>query len=107
MKRVMSVQDAIREAFQEEMRRDPRVILMGGDVTTSFSGLTAGLIDEFGPQRLIDLPTAEAAMALGITEECVKTRLHRARELLRKRLRRTAARHSPPAYVEPRLCAVN
>jgi pyruvate/2-oxoglutarate/acetoin dehydrogenase E1 component len=59
----MTVQDAIREAFQEEMRRDPRVILMGGDVTTSFSGLTAGLVDEFGPRRLVDLPTAEGAMA--------------------------------------------
>jgi pyruvate dehydrogenase E1 component beta subunit len=59
----MTVQDAIRLAFQEEMRRDPRVILMGGDVTTSVSGLTAGLVDEFGPRRLVDLPTAEAAMA--------------------------------------------
>jgi pyruvate dehydrogenase E1 component beta subunit len=61
--RVLTVQDAIREALQEEMRRDPRVILMGGDVRTSFSGLTAGLIYEFGEQRLVDLPTAEAAMA--------------------------------------------
>ena len=52
--------------------------------------------------------TAEAAVVLGITEECVKTRLHRARELLRKRLRRTAGRQYPAAYVQqPGLCAVN
>jgi pyruvate dehydrogenase E1 component beta subunit len=61
--RLLTVQDAIREALQEEMRRDPRVILMGGDVRTSFSGLTAGLVYEFGEKRLVDMPTAEGAMA--------------------------------------------
>jgi pyruvate/2-oxoglutarate/acetoin dehydrogenase E1 component len=61
--RQRTMQDAIREALQEEMRRDGRVILMGGDVRTSNSGLTAGLVHEFGEQRLIDLPTAEGAMA--------------------------------------------
>jgi len=63
MTRVLTVQDAIREALQEEMRRDPRVILMGGDVRTSHSGLTAGLVDEFGERRVVDLPTAEGAIA--------------------------------------------
>jgi pyruvate/2-oxoglutarate/acetoin dehydrogenase E1 component len=63
MTRVLAVQDAIREALQEEMRRDQRVMLMGGDVRTSVSGLTAGLVDEFGGERVVDLPTAEAAMA--------------------------------------------
>src|SRR4029453_9158050 len=61
--RQRTMQDAIREALQEEMRRDGRVILMGGDGGTSNSGLTAGLVHEFGEQRLIDLPTAEGAMA--------------------------------------------
>jgi len=61
--RLLTVQDAIREALQEEMRRDPRVILMGGDVRTSFSGLTAGLVYEFGERRVVDLPTAEGAIA--------------------------------------------
>ena len=51
--------------------------------------------------------TAEAAVVLGITEECVKTRLHRARELLRKRLRRTAARHYPETYAQAQMCSVN
>jgi pyruvate dehydrogenase E1 component beta subunit len=61
--RVLKLQDAIREGLQEEMRRDERVILLGGDVRTSNSGLTAGLVHEFGKKRLIDLPTAENAMA--------------------------------------------
>jgi acetoin:2,6-dichlorophenolindophenol oxidoreductase subunit beta len=60
---VLTVQDAIREALQEEMRRDPRVMLMGGDVRTSVSGLTAGLVYEFGEKRVVDLPTAEGALA--------------------------------------------
>ena len=63
MTRTLTLQEAIREALQEEMRRDPRVIVMGGDVRTSFSGLTAGLVYEFGEKRLVDLPTAEGAMA--------------------------------------------
>ncbi|MBI2756840.1 MAG: alpha-ketoacid dehydrogenase subunit beta [Chloroflexi bacterium] len=55
--------DAVRAALQEEMRRDRRVILMGGDVRTSSSGLSAGLVEEFGEKRLVDMPIAEAAMA--------------------------------------------
>ncbi len=53
---------AIREALAEEMRRDPRVFLIGEDVAeagTPFKVLS-GLVQEFGPQRVIDTPISEA-----------------------------------------------
>ncbi len=52
---------AINEAIREEMRRDPRVFLMGEDVGV-FGGafkVTVGLLDEFGPERVRDTPIAE------------------------------------------------
>jgi len=54
--------DAIKEAIAEEMRRDPKVVLMGEDVAeagTTFKVLT-GLVDEFGKDRIIDTPISEA-----------------------------------------------
>jgi len=54
--------DAIKEAIAEEMRRDPKVILMGEDVAeagTTFKVLE-GLVDEFGKDRIIDTPISEA-----------------------------------------------
>jgi pyruvate dehydrogenase E1 component beta subunit len=55
---------AIREALAEEMRRDPTVFVIGEDVAeagTAFKVLT-GLVDEFGPTRVIDSPISEAAI---------------------------------------------
>ena len=61
--------DAIKEAIAEEMRRDPKVILMGEDVAeagTTFKVLT-GLVDEFGKDRIIDTPISEAGFSgLGV-----------------------------------------
>jgi len=60
--RELSFGDAIKEAIAEEMRRDPRVVLMGEDVAeagTTFKVLT-GLVDEFGKDRIIDTPISEA-----------------------------------------------
>ena len=60
--RELSFGDAIREAIAEEMRRDPTVVLMGEDVAeagTTFKVL-AGLVDEFGKDRIIDTPISEA-----------------------------------------------
>jgi pyruvate/2-oxoglutarate/acetoin dehydrogenase E1 component len=53
--------EAIREAMAEEMRRDPNVVLFGEDIGLyggSF-GVTRGLIDEFGPERVINTPISE------------------------------------------------
>ncbi len=60
---------AIRDALAEEMRRDPTVFIIGEDVAeagTAFKVLT-GLVDEFGPKRVIDSPISEAAITgLGV-----------------------------------------
>jgi Pyruvate/2-oxoglutarate dehydrogenase complex, dehydrogenase (E1) component, eukaryotic type, beta subunit len=63
MKR-LSYAEAIREALMEEMRRDPRVFLLGEDIGT-YGGsqkVTRGLIDEFGSERVIDSPISENAI---------------------------------------------
>lgn len=55
--------EAIREGLREEMRRDPRVFVLGEDIGV-YGGafkLTEGFLDEFGPWRVIDAPLAEAA----------------------------------------------
>ena len=59
--REITYQEAIRETLREELRRDEKVIVMGEDVG-SFGGLTGttiGLIDEFGPMRIIETPISE------------------------------------------------
>jgi pyruvate dehydrogenase E1 component beta subunit len=60
--RELSFGEAIKEAIAEEMRRDPKVVLMGEDVAeagTTFKVLV-GLVDEFGKERIIDTPISEA-----------------------------------------------
>ena len=52
---------ALREALNEEMERDDRVYLIGEDIG-KFGGayrVTEGLLDKFGPQRVVDAPIAE------------------------------------------------
>jgi len=60
---------AIRDALAEEMRRDPRVFIMGEDVAeagTPFKVLS-GLVEEFGTTRVIDTPISEAGITgLGV-----------------------------------------
>jgi acetoin:2,6-dichlorophenolindophenol oxidoreductase subunit beta len=60
--RTLSYSRAIAEAMAEEMRRDPMVILWGLDVGAfgGAFGVTQGLYDEFGPDRVIDMPISEA-----------------------------------------------
>jgi pyruvate dehydrogenase E1 component beta subunit len=60
--REISFGDAIREALAEEMRRDPRIVLLGEDVAeagTPFK-VVNGLVEEFGKERIIDTPISEA-----------------------------------------------
>ncbi|OQY93954.1 MAG: alpha-ketoacid dehydrogenase subunit beta [Chloroflexi bacterium UTCFX4] len=62
--RELTYLEAIRDALQYEMRRDPRVLVMGEDVGV-FGGafkLTQGLFEEFGEERVIDTPMAELCM---------------------------------------------
>ena len=55
--------DAVRQAIREAMQADERVFLMGEDVGMyggSF-GVSRGLLDEFGPERVRDTPLSESA----------------------------------------------
>jgi pyruvate dehydrogenase E1 component beta subunit len=57
----MTVREALREAMSEEMRRDPDVFLMGEEVG-QYQGaykISQGMLDEFGPKRVIDTPITE------------------------------------------------
>jgi pyruvate dehydrogenase E1 component beta subunit len=68
-----SFRQAINEALRDEMRRDPRVILMGEDVAGGMGaageqdawggplGVTKGLMPEFGRERVLDTPISESA----------------------------------------------
>ncbi len=55
---------AIREALAEEMERDPAVVLLGEDIGVygGAFGATAGLLERFGWERVIDTPISETAM---------------------------------------------
>src|SRR3984893_2070959 len=60
--RELTLGEAVREALAEELRRDPRVFVMGEDVAeagTAFKVLS-GLVQEFGPERVLDTPISEA-----------------------------------------------
>lgn len=60
--RELSISEAIAEAIAEEMRRDPSVVVWGVDVGPygGAFGATRGLHEEFGPERVIDMPVSEA-----------------------------------------------
>ena len=65
MSRIITLRDALREAMSEEMRRDESVFLMGEEVA-EYNGaykVSKGMLDEFGPRRVIDTPIAELGFA--------------------------------------------
>ncbi len=65
----MTVREALRDAMAEEMRRDPNVFVMGEEVA-EYQGaykVTQGLLQEFGPKRVVDTPITEHGFAgLGV-----------------------------------------
>jgi pyruvate/2-oxoglutarate/acetoin dehydrogenase E1 component len=63
MTRDIFYNSALNEAMAEEMRRDPNVILWGIDIGPygGANGVTRGLQEEFGPDRVIDMPVSELA----------------------------------------------
>ena len=63
MERTVNFREAINEAMAEEMRRDSSVIILGEDVKLSLMGQTAGLVEEFGEEKIINTPVAENAIA--------------------------------------------
>jgi pyruvate/2-oxoglutarate/acetoin dehydrogenase E1 component len=67
--REITISQALNEAMQEEMRRDPSVFLLGEDVASPLgkdqhgsSGVTTGMIDAFGPERIRNTPISESAI---------------------------------------------
>ncbi|MBH8606646.1 alpha-ketoacid dehydrogenase subunit beta [Thermoactinomyces sp. CICC 10521] len=61
---VISYIDAVTQALQEEMKRDSRVFVLGEDVGVrgGVFRATAGLYEEFGPERVLDTPLTESAI---------------------------------------------
>src|SRR6185436_16120326 len=63
--RELTLAEAINEALREELRRDPTVFLIGEDIAEAGHPfkLLAGLVEEFGPERVLDSPISEAGIA--------------------------------------------
>ena len=64
MSKMMTYGEAIREAMSIRMRENPNVLLFGEDVGAfgGCFGVSAGMIDEFGPERVRDTPISEGAI---------------------------------------------
>src|SRR6266481_5885058 len=66
---VVTYRDALTQALREELQRDDRVFLMGEEVA-QYNGaykVSKGLLDEFGPMRIVDTPITELGFAgLGV-----------------------------------------
>src|SRR5688500_7891915 len=69
----IKLKEALRAAMTEEMERDPSVFLMGEEVA-QYNGaykVSEGMLDRFGPERIIDTPISEAGFSgLGIGAAC-------------------------------------
>jgi pyruvate/2-oxoglutarate/acetoin dehydrogenase E1 component len=62
-KRLLTTNKAVSEAIAQEMERDPDVFVMGEDIGVygGIFGATEGLLDRFGPERIMDTPISETA----------------------------------------------
>jgi pyruvate dehydrogenase E1 component beta subunit len=88
-----SIRQALNEALRQEMRRDPRVVIIGEDVAGGAGGtgsidayggvlgVTKGLIGEFGEARVIDTPITESAI-MGAAAGAAVTGLRPVAELM-------------------------
>ena len=73
----LSLIEAINLALRSEMARDPEMVVLGEDIGRNGGVFraTLGLLDEFGPERVIDTPLAEtlvAAMAIGLSTQGIR-----------------------------------
>jgi pyruvate dehydrogenase E1 component beta subunit len=89
---VKTIRQALHEALEQEMRRDPRVVVIGEDVAGGAGtgsvdaaggvlGVTKGLIKEFGAARVIDTPITESAI-MGAAAGAAMTGLRPVAELM-------------------------
>ncbi len=79
----LSYRDAVARGIAQEMRRDERVVLVGEDVAGAGGVFktTVGLLEEFGPKRVIDTPISEQAI-LGATMGAAMTGLRPVAEIM-------------------------
>src|SRR5512142_2346220 len=74
---VLEFREALRAAMTEEMERDENVFLMGEEVA-EYNGaykVSEGMLEKFGPRRIIDTPISEAAFSgLGVGAACMGLR---------------------------------
>lgn len=63
--RELTFSEALKEAIRQMMEKDERVFVIGEDIGVygGAFGVTAGLIEKFGPSRIVDTPISEAAIA--------------------------------------------
>lgn len=52
--------EAFQEAIHSEMARDPSIVVFGEDVRLAIRGFMKGVLDRFGPDRILDMPISEA-----------------------------------------------
>jgi pyruvate dehydrogenase E1 component beta subunit len=62
MARIRLIQ-AINQALHEEMARDDRVTVLGEDIRISLFGDTRGLLEAYGPERVLDTPLSESLLS--------------------------------------------
>ena len=81
--RQITYANAIKEAMSEEMRRDENVFFMGEDIGTYCGafGVSAGMLDEFGADRVMDTPISETAF-VGAAVGCAITGMRPVVELM-------------------------
>lgn len=60
----MTYLQAVGAALQEEMRRDDKIVMFGEDIAQfgNIFGVTRGMLEEFGPQRVRNTPISETAI---------------------------------------------
>ncbi|HZU12388.1 MAG TPA: alpha-ketoacid dehydrogenase subunit beta [Chloroflexota bacterium] len=79
----MTYRQALHDALREEMQRDPNVFLLGEEIGI-FGGsykVTEGLIDEFGPQRVLETPISEGGI-IGLATGASMTGLRPVAEIM-------------------------
>lgn len=77
MKQTVEMREALRQAMDEEMTRDPRIFILGEEVA-EYNGaykVTKGMLDKWGPERVIDTPISENGFA-GLAIGAAQTGLH-------------------------------
>ncbi len=81
--RKLTYAGALNEALKMEMRRDPKIFIAGEDVGQygGIFGVTGGLLDEFGPKRVVDTPITESAI-VGMAVGAAAAGLHPVVELM-------------------------